>query len=404
VLLAAAMLALPAAAMQNDFDLSIDVRAVASTGLTSFLNGGGGKLRYDPDHVGLRLGSVRLGWRGDLAPTVRVTAEAFAYGDHDVHPVDLTELAVAWRPVPQGRWRNELKAGAFYPAISMEHRMRGWRTPYSLSASAINTWIGEELRTIGVEYNGDLLRQADGSSWNLGVTGAVFGWNDPAGVVIARRGWALHDRQTTLFGKLGTGQVGTGVTNSRTLFYRDLDHRPGWYGGLSANYRGLVELRAMHYDNRADPTTYAPAIADGGWLTVFDSIGARWTPDDHWTLIAQRLAGSTQFSYKLPAGSVPNRWKFDASFAMLSWQHGSQRLTARYDDFDMRQDIFRRAICDSDRGHALTAAWLYSINPQLTLIGEWLQVSSALARRSAVAEPLQAVERQLQLGLRLELF
>jgi hypothetical protein len=400
----AGALPLPAAAMQSDFDLSIDLRTVTSTGLPSFLNGGGGKLRFDDAHNGLRLGSLRLGWRGDFTPTLRLTAEAVAYGDNDVHPIDLTELALSWRPVPQSVWRSELKVGAFYPAISLEHRMRGWRTPYSLSASAVNTWIGEELRTIGVEYNGDLLRQSSGNSWNFGVTGALYGWNDTAGVIIARRGWALHDRQTTLFGKLGTGAVGTGVTNSRTLFYRDLDHKPGWYGGLTANYRGLLELRALHYDNRADTTTYAPAIADGGWQTLFDSVGARWTPDDNWTLIAQRLVGATYISVKAPPGAVPNTWHFDASFALASWQHGAHRLTARYDDFDMRQDVSWYFFYNRDRGHALTAAWLYTINPRLTVIGEWLQVSSSLAMRAAVAEPSHAVERQLQVGLRFEVF
>ena len=401
--LAAAALSLPAAAMQSDFDLSVDVRAVASTGLPSYLDGGGGKLRFDPDHDGLRLGSARLGWRGDFTPVLRLTAEAVAYGDHDVHPLDLTELALSWRPVPQNRWRNELKAGAFYPAISLEHRMRGWRTPYSLSASAVNTWIGEELRTIGVEYNGDWLRQAGGGGWNLGVTGALYGWNDTAGVVIAKRGWALHDRQTTLFGKVG--EPGRGIIDGRTLFYRDLDRKPGWYAGLTGNYRGLLELRALHYDNRADPTTYAAAIADGGWQTSFDSGGLRWTPDDHWTVIAQRLSGETYISVKAPPGGAPNEWHFDSSFALASWERRAHRLSLRYDDFDMRQTVsWFFGFYNRDRGHALTAAWMYAINPRLTLAGEWLQVSSTLASRSSVAEPRSAVERQLQLGLRLEVF
>jgi len=225
--------------------------------------------------------------------------------------------------------------------------------------------------------------------------------NDTAGVVIARRGWALHDRQTTLFGKLG--QPGQGIIDGRTLFYRDLDRKPGYYAGLAANYRGLLELRALHYDNRADTTTWAPEIGDGGWQTIFNSVGARWTPDDNWTVIAQRLAGATYISYKAPSGATPNTWKFDASFILASWQRGAQRLTARYDDFDMRQDVSWFFFYNRDRGHALTAAWQYTINPRLTLTSEWLQVSSTLASRGSLGEPLHAVERQLQLGLRYEL-
>jgi hypothetical protein len=69
----------------------------------------------------------------------------------------------------------------------------------------------------------------------------------------------------------------------------------------------------------------------------------------------------------------------------------------------MRQDISWFFFYHRDRGHALTAAWQYTINPRLTLTSEWLQVSSTLASRSALGEPNHAVERQLQLGLRYEL-
>ena len=204
VLTGVVLLAVLPAVNAHEFDVSLDVRAVSSsTDQASFLNGGGGKLRFDENHDGLRLGSLRLGYRGDLTDTVHLTAEAYAWGDHDDNPIDLTELFVAWRPIPHSLFRHEFKLGAFYPAISLENRMAGWRSPYSLSTSAINTWVGEELRTIGLEYNLAWLRQQEGHALNLGFDAAVFGWNDPAGVVVAQRGWALHDRQTTLFGRLG---------------------------------------------------------------------------------------------------------------------------------------------------------------------------------------------------------
>jgi hypothetical protein len=396
--------AAPAPALQNDFDASIDLRAVDVSAPASFLYGGGGKLRYDEAHQGVRLGSVRLAWRGDLTDTVRITAESVAYGDHDVHALDLTELALSWRPVPHGEWRSELKAGAFYPAISLEHRMRGWRSPYTLSASALNTWVGEELRTIGIEYNGDWLRQGSGHGWNVGVTGALFGWNDTAGVIVGKRGWALHDRQTTLFGKLGTTPVGTGIVDHRTLFYRDLDGKPGGYAGLTANWRGELELRALHYDNRADPYTFAPAIGDGGWRTVFDSLGARWSPDEHWTLMAQQLRGTTEFGRFAPATGPPNHWNFDASYVLASWQQGADRLSVRYDDFAMRQTIsWFFGFYNRDAGHALTAAWFHTLNARVTLAAEWLQLNDQLAARAQIGAPLRASERQLQLALRVEL-
>jgi hypothetical protein len=397
-----------APAANHDFNVSLEVRAVrVDTSQKTFLENGGGKLRFDQRRDGLRLGSLRFGYRGDFTDTVRLTAEAYAYGDHDVHPLDLTELYLSWRPIPATAFRSELKVGAFYPAISLEHRMRGWRTPYSLSASAINTWVGEELRTIGLEYNLDWLGQQQGGAWNLGFNAATFGWNDPAGVVMARRGWALHDRQTTLFGLLGQPGVGSpfgpghGPTDGRVLFYRDIDQRAGYYGGLSANYRGLFELRALHYDNRGNPRTMAPEINDGAWHTWFNSVGARWTPNENWTLQWQRLQGRTYFN----AGGAPisSSWLFDSDYLLASWQHGAHRLSVRGDTFRMQQTVSTFFFYFADRGHALTFAWLYELTPHLTLAAESLSVTSDMAFRALIGAPLRSTEQQQQLALRFEL-
>ena len=49
-----------------------------------------------------------------------------------------------------------VKAGAFFPTISLENDDLGWTSPYTLTPSAINSWIGEELRTIGSEAHAAL--------------------------------------------------------------------------------------------------------------------------------------------------------------------------------------------------------------------------------------------------------
>jgi hypothetical protein len=77
---------------------------------------------------------------------------------------------------------------------------------------------------------------------------AAYGWNDPAGIIVALCGWSLHDRQTTLF----TGwEWQRGIVDGRTL-YDDIDGRAGFYAGFNANYRG-TEFRALRYDNRGTP-------------------------------------------------------------------------------------------------------------------------------------------------------
>src|SRR6185369_14798719 len=88
-----------------------------------------------------------------------------------------------------------VKAGAFFPTISLENDDIGWTSPYTLTPSAINSWIGDELRTIGSEAT---------FRWktDMGVvslTGALTCCNDEAGVMMADSGWALDDRPFGLF-------------------------------------------------------------------------------------------------------------------------------------------------------------------------------------------------------------
>ena len=391
---------LPAgAAGADDFDLSADLRAVSSDATTTRLTGGLGKLRYDEQHDGLRLGYVRLGYRADVTQTMRVAVEAFAYGDHDVNTLDLTEIYADWRPIPSSAWRSRVKVGAFYPEISLENRMRGWRSPYTLSFSALNTWVGEELRTIGAEYSLDWLGRSHGHGFDFTLNAAAFGWNDPAGTVVATRGWGLHDRQSTLFGRYANeGQPWP----PRTVFYDDLDKRAGYYLGAAANYRGLLELRALHYDNRANLAAGSIKIDDNAWLTYFESLGARWTPTDAWTIIGQWLHGRTYEDVELPH----NAWSFDSEFLLASLRRGAMRYSVRYDRFEMQQtytsyDDF--PVLLADHGHAWTVACTRTLGGHWSAVLEGIEAVSDVPLRVTRGQPSYAREQQLQLALRYEL-
>ena len=400
-LASAAVLALLAGAparAASELDLSLDIRVVSSDATPSRLTGGLGTLRYDEDHQGLRLGYLRLGYRGDLSPTLRLTAEAVSYGDHDVNPIDLTEAYAEWRPLPRGAWRSRLKLGAFYPEISLENRMRGWRSPYTLSYSAINTWVGEELRTIGGEYALDWRGLAQGHRFELSSSVAMYGWNDPAGTVLATRGWGLTDRQGTLFGRFANRGEPMG---SRTVFYDDLDKRAGYYASTTLRYRGLLELRALHYDNRANLLATAAKITDSAWLTRFEALGARWTPSAQLTLIGQWLHGRTFVGDAVPA----NAWSFASEFLLASWQQDRWRYALRYDRYSVPQTAsnFEYLPFLADQGgHAWTASLGRELDKHWYLMLEGVQSDSHNVLRSFIAEPQQLRERQWQFALRWE--
>jgi len=398
-LLTGAALLLARAAGASEFDLSVDLRAVSSDATASRLSGGLGKLRYDQQHDGLRLGYVRLGYRVDVTQTLRITAEGVAYGDHDVNALDLTELFAEWRPIPASAWRSRFKFGAFYPEISLENRMRGWRSPYTLSYSAINSWVGEELRTMGAEYSLDWLGRSHGHGLDVTLNAALYGWNDTAGTVLASRGWGLHDRQSTLFGRFANrGQP----MAERTLFFDDLDKRAGYYVGTTANYRGLVEARLLHYDNRARLGPDNDRINDDPWRTRFESLGLRWTPTAQLTAIAQWLHGRTFDDIVLPT----NAWSFDSEFLLASWKRGPLRYSARYDRFSTQQTasnfIQYIGFYLGDGGHAWTLACSRQFNEHWNATLEGVLVDSTVAQRVFTGDPLAVREHQLQLAVRYD--
>lgn len=187
----------------------------------------------------------------------------------------------------------------------------------------------------------------------------------------------------------------------RTLFYDDLDKRAGYYVGTSANYRGLVELRALHYDNRANLAAESVAIDDSAWLTYFDSLGARWTPTDAWTVISQWLHGRTYEDAEAPT----NAWSFDAEFLLASWTRGAMRYSARYDRFEMQQTVSSFEYLPfllADHGHVWTLACMREFGPRWTVTLEGIIVSSSVPLRVALGAPEYARENMLQLALRYE--
>ena len=155
----------------------------------------------------------------------------------------------------------------------------------------------------------------------------IYGWNDPAGVLMASRGWALHDRQTTLFGEVG--EPGDVPVPGRVLF-KEIDDRPGYYAGLKLRYLDRAELRFMHYDNRADPEAFDPGISDFAWLTYFDSVGLRVETGGGWTFISQWLGGKTAIEPE----SGYEEWEYSSTFALRQQGDRSAPLSLRADWFD----------------------------------------------------------------------
>lgn len=391
-LVPATMLALPARA---ELEASLDLRLVASDGRDTFLDGGLGKLRFDGEDDGVQLGRARLAWRGPVMGNWHATLDVSAWSLDDHNLIDLTEGYLEWRPVPRSAWRSNVKIGAFFPPISLEHRASGWSNPYTISGSALNTWVGEELRTIGVGYELDHLGTADGGRFDFGAHAAVFGWNDPAGVVLGFRGFALHDRQTPVFGRIGTHAYGN---PEQRVIFSEIDNRPGYHAGGYVKHDSGLEVRALHYDNRADRFEQKPSISDWGWNTKFQSLGLRYDGPAGLAVIAQWLDGQTEASPDLRNG-----WTFKTGFVLVAREFGAHRLAVRYDEFRVRPVDEPGTIWSPDRGDAVTLGWTWRVREHVELAGEWLRVDSNTGNRTLMGEAPAATENSLQLALRLSL-
>ena len=255
---ACGLLAVGSVAHATSYDFSIDVRAVDSDGRNSHLDDGLGKLRYDEGDSGLHLGRLRAAITQPLGEVFALHAEASSWGDHDKNPIDLTEAYLEYKPYPVAGFRTRARLGAFYPPMSLENRALGWETPYTITPSAISSWIGEEIRTVGLEGQVDWLGTRMGHSFDLQFTGALFGWNDPAGTLLALNGFVFDDRQTTLFGRVGKPSDDE-EQPVREVFH-EMDHRPGYYVGGQLRYLDRAVLNVLHYDNRADPAAYVEKL------------------------------------------------------------------------------------------------------------------------------------------------
>src|SRR6185369_10454297 len=125
--------------------------------------------------------------------------------------------------------RYAFKAGLFYPPISEEHEGATWSVANTITPSAINTWVGEEVKVIG----GEAKVTAELGGHELAATGGAFGYNDTSGTLLAFRGWGLHDVKATAFGNFRLPPLDPYMANLQPQFTSstiEMDGNVGLYG------------------------------------------------------------------------------------------------------------------------------------------------------------------------------
>lgn len=343
----AALSAAPAAAQSGTrlftpdaFELTGDVRLVAVDGERSWLDGGFGKLRSGSDgdfRVRPQLGNASLVWQPQFSWSLSATVVAALQGGERTR-VGLSQAFLTFRPMRGGnRVAVSGRAGLMWPPVSLEHEGADWHVRDSITPSAINSWIGEEVRPAALE--GSLA--IDLGAHRLRATAAAFAANDTSATLLTFRGWALHDTTTLAFGHQPLppldgpiGQMQGPITHPLLDIHTGFAHRPGYYAKLAWQPPLPLRIELFRYDNRANPEDVTPTH-EWGWRTRFDQLAGVARLPSGIELKAQALAGTTDMGFHRDG----KRWvesRFRSAFLLATRSFGPFGLAVRGERFDTR--------------------------------------------------------------------
>jgi len=388
----------------------LDTRYVHADDTRSWLDGGMGKLRYGTLNGGeadlFRLAQAAVNVDGTLSEDfdVHVQVKVDAEPDNALKrgKFGLVEAYALWKPDLSPSVRARVRAGLFFPPLSLEHPLAGWTIAYTITPSAVNAWVGEDIRTTGAE--GSLVFKVKDN--DITATGAVFGMNDPSSALLAWRGWAVHDRITQTADELPFAALpifrpgalfGTSAPWSSPV--REVDGRLGVYGAASWRWPAVLEARGLHYDSRAEPTAF-----DGrqyAWKTRFNNAGLRLELPGPVEALGQYLWGTSGMGAGT-SGELLVDIKYQAYYGLLTAKAGRHRFTARYDHFEV-EDRDRHRLDDPNQedGEAWTGAYLLETGRHHRLAVEWLHVVSDRPARALIGLPIHAEEDQFQASFRV---
>jgi hypothetical protein len=226
-----------------------------------------------------------------------------------------------------GTDRIRLMEGAFFLPTSRENIDSLWASPYTITPSALNTWMGEEFRPIGVDAS-YTHRLPGAAALTGGAT--VFRGNDTFGALPVVRGWDFSDRWTLL------GEHA--VVNARffTSVSAETDGRLGWSARGKWNNRHAT-VQVTRIDNRADALRYGELF---NWATRYNIVGADYTWNE-WTAVSEIGWGTSAIQGRVRASS-----DIQSSYILLSRRISNARASVRVDRYGTA----------GDDEHAVTAA------------------------------------------------
>lgn len=365
----------------------VDLRLAVADGETSWIDGGLGKARFGKDHQGLRLGEAALVWNPRFTDTLSAVVVAESQ-DGQRHLVDLGEGYLAYRSRPGSSLRLSARAGVFYPPISLEHDGLDWSVPDTITPSAINTWVAEETKVVGVEAT--IRRTLAGQTFSL--TAGGFRNGDTSGTELTFRGWALHDIKSPVFGRFPLPPLTAAMARRQapsTTPLAEIDGRIGYYGRIEWRPSSVLAFDLFGYENEGDRTS-VDDNREWSWETRFWNLGMRLDLDAV-AVKAQVMTGETLMGYSNASG-VWADMGFEAAYVSASKALGPGSATVRYDRFSTSDRTNKATDNNAEHGWSGLAAYRWDVRPNAQIVFEALYIDSFRRDRERFA--LEAGQKQ----------
>ncbi|UTW57816.1 outer membrane beta-barrel protein [Kordiimonas sp. SCSIO 12603] len=362
---------------QSDVDASlhglVNARLSFADSERSIFDGGFGKLRYGGDgengNERFRIAEIALVGRLKFGDGFTVHGH-IQHNPDQSSEVDIVEAYLRYKPVQLRQWQYSVRAGAFFPPVSFENEGLAWGNKYTITNSAANTWIAEEIRPIGAEFTAEY----KGETLNAEIQATIFGGNDRAGDALGFRGFTLNDSKIGLLGDLPIADI-EGVRSDRVNRpFVETDARPGFALGVNLTRPGLGELRLYGYDNRAN----SRQVGSEGrlWEARFINITAKPELPDDWTIIGQFQFGETKVQPTEDESSFFGT-NFTTGSLLVAKEFGRVQLASRIEFFDQNDpSTIATTPPLAEDGWALTTAIKYRASKHHIVSAEYLYTSS----------------------------
>jgi hypothetical protein len=356
---------------QSTFDLQgyVAARDVNATGPDTWLRGDIGRMEQGAKRTDLS-GVAQFGFTWTPSKFFDVHASGLTRRE-DTNSSGLVEAYADARAIFGGN-ELQLRAGQFFLPSSRENKGELWTSPYTINFSALNTWIAQEVRPVGVDLE---WRHTFGNGHALTAAATGFRGNDSMGALLGWRGWTIGNRLSTYNEVLPLPPLASFQTffkdqrdDGTQPFGQDLDGTAGVSARVRYSIPQVANVQYLYLDNRADRMLYDGEYA---WATDFHLLSAEFGNADTLILAAEYMRGSTGMG--LPPGFV--QADFHAAYVLLSERAGRTRWTGRYDLFGTDEKDFSPAEGNEERGHSWTVTWMYELATSLRFATEFTSVT-----------------------------